>query len=188
MISKSNNPNAVGGVLLVTVLLAIGPPAAAQSPPIPAYVIAGGGATSGADGVYTMTGTIGQAAAGGELVGGTFVLVGGFWAFLEVGRFTDDPLIAGLTVIRAVHIAELRARIDAVRAHFLLGSYPYTDSIMANATTIRARQMAEARTALDEAYDAAMRTRPSYSTSPEVGVTIRVADIAELRAAIQAIE
>jgi hypothetical protein len=135
-----------------------------------------------------LTGTIGQAAAGGELVGGTFSLVGGFWAFLKVGGFTDDPLIAGLSMIRAVHIAELRARIDAVRERFLLGSYPYTDSLMANATIIRARQMTEMRTALDDAYDAATRTRPNYSTSPEGGVTIRVADIAELRAAIQAIE
>jgi hypothetical protein len=174
--------------LLVAALLAIGSPTAAQNLAIPVYVIAGGGGTSGGGGVFTLTGTIGQAAAGGELVGGTFSLVGGFWASFRVGGFTDDPLIAGSSVIRAVHIAELRSRIDAVRARFLLGAYQYTDSIVANVTTIRALHVTEMRTALDEAYDAAPRTRPNYSTSPGAGVTIRVADIAELRAAIQAIE
>ena len=44
------------------------------------------------------------------------------------------------------------------------------------------------RTALSDVYTAAGRTQPSYGTSPVVGITIVVADIADLRAAVSAIE
>ena len=45
------------------------------------------------------------------------------------------------------------------------------------------------RQALLEAYNAAGRTPvPSYTTSPAVGVSVVVADIAEIRAAVVAIE
>ena len=37
--------------------------------------------------------------------------------------FTDDPLIAGSSAIKAVHITELRTRIDALRARYALGPY-----------------------------------------------------------------
>jgi hypothetical protein len=135
-----------------------------------------------------LTGTIGQAAAGGQLRGDAFFIAGGFWTSPGVGGFTDDPLVAGSSVIRAIHLAELRARIDAVRVRFGLGPYSYSDAVIANVTTIRARNIAETRTALDEAYAAATRGLPSYTTTPGAGVTIRVADIAELRAAVVAIE
>jgi hypothetical protein len=47
------------------------------------------------------------------------------------GAFTDDPLVPGVTVIRAAHIVELRSRIELVRARFGLGAYLYTDTTIA---------------------------------------------------------
>jgi hypothetical protein len=102
--------------------------------------------------------------------------------------FTDDTLVPGSNLIRAVHIAELRGRIDAVRARYALGAYPYTDTITAGVTIIKAQHIIDLRTALSQAYVGAGLTPPSYSTSPGVGVTIVVADIAQLRSAVLAIE
>ena len=48
------------------------------SPAINPYVIAGGGGTSAA-GTFSLDGTIGQAAAGGNLSGGNFTVSSGFW-------------------------------------------------------------------------------------------------------------
>jgi hypothetical protein len=103
--------------------------------------------------------------------------------------FTDDPLIAGTTVIKIVHITELRSRIDAVRAGVGLDAYPYSDPVLTGTTTIRAVHILNLRTALAEAYVAATRTPPSY-TDPglSAGTTIKAAHIAELRAALLAIE
>lgn len=102
--------------------------------------------------------------------------------------FTDDQLVPGSSLIRAVHIAELRGRIDAVRARHALGAYPYTDTITAGVTIIKAQHIIDLRTALSQAYVAAGLPPPSYSTSPGAGVTIVVADIADLRSAVLAIE
>lgn len=57
---------------------AIAPFAAAQ-PTIDWYTIDGGGGTS-TGGLYTLSGTIGQPDAGTPMSGGSFSIVGGFWA------------------------------------------------------------------------------------------------------------
>jgi hypothetical protein len=103
--------------------------------------------------------------------------------------FRDDPLTAGSTVIKAGHLTELRTRIDAVRARYGLGMYSYTDpTITRGVTIVKAQHIIEMRAALLEAYNAAARTPPTYSTNPRAGVSIVVADIADLRAALVAIE
>jgi uncharacterized delta-60 repeat protein len=102
--------------------------------------------------------------------------------------FTDDPLTRTISVIRAVHITELRTRIDAVRAHYGLGPFPYADAITPGITKVRAQHILDLRTALAQAYAAAQLTPPTYSTTPAIGVIIVVKDIAELRAAVLAIE
>ncbi len=102
--------------------------------------------------------------------------------------FTDPTLTPGVTVIRAVHIMELRTRIDAVRAQYGLGGFGYTDPGTLTGVAIKAVHIQQLRTALNEAYDAALRTRPGYSRSPVAGMVIIVSDVTELRAAVQAIE
>src|SRR5438270_5435484 len=47
------------------------------------FTIDGGGGTS-TGGVYSVSGTIGQPAAGGPMTGGNFSLVGGFWSLFAV--------------------------------------------------------------------------------------------------------
>jgi hypothetical protein len=108
-----------------------------------------------------------------------------------INAFTDDPLTPGVTVIKAVHITELRSRIDDQRVRLGLSPFPWTDATLSPGTTlVRAVHVAELRTALIEAYNAAGRTPPTF-TDPVLtsGVTVvRAVHIAELRSAVVAIE
>ena len=104
--------------------------------------------------------------------------------------FTDDVLTSGTSAVRAVHIVELRTRIDAQRARYGLAAYGWTDSTLtAGSSTVRAVHIAELRAALNEVYGAAGRTPPTY-TDPDLGpgTTMKAAHIAEMRAALIAIE
>lgn len=110
-------------------------------------------------------------------------------AFEAGAPFADGPLIAGSSVIRAVHVTELRTRIDALRARYGLAPYAYTNSsIIAGTSILMAADILELRAALAETYAAALLPPPTYSTSPASGVAVVVADIADLRAALIAIE
>jgi uncharacterized repeat protein (TIGR01451 family) len=60
------------------VLLAV--PAAAQPYDLSWYTVDGGGATFSTGGTYSLGATIGQPDASGALTGGSYALVGGFWA------------------------------------------------------------------------------------------------------------
>ena len=103
--------------------------------------------------------------------------------------FTDDPLVARVTVVRAVHFTELRTRIDAIRARFGLPAFAYTTPTATFGAVIRGQQLIDLRTALAQAYTAAARAVPTY-TDPGLaaGTTIKVAHVAEVRAAVIAIE
>ncbi len=65
------------------VLVALALPLHAQSYDVNWHVISGSGGTS-TGGVFTISGTIGQPAAGGPMVGGQYSLTGGFWALYAV--------------------------------------------------------------------------------------------------------
>jgi hypothetical protein len=103
--------------------------------------------------------------------------------------FTDDPLTAGASIIRAVHILELRDRINAARKEVGLAAFPWTDPTLTPASTvIRAQHVTELRAALSEAYVRAASPVPVFSDpSLGVGTFIKAAHIAELRAAVTAI-
>jgi uncharacterized repeat protein (TIGR01451 family) len=62
----------------VFVLFAV--PASAQTYDLSWYTVDGGGATFSAGGAYSLGATIGQADASGALTGGSYSVVGGFWA------------------------------------------------------------------------------------------------------------
>jgi predicted outer membrane repeat protein len=106
-------------------------------------------------------------------------------------QFTDDGLVARTTAIRALHILELRFRIDAVRVARGLAAFTWGDpTLRPGSAVIKAQHIKDLRLALDQAYFAAMLTPPTY-TDPllTIGVTVaRAAHIAELRAAVRAIE
>jgi hypothetical protein len=98
--------------------------------------------------------------------------------------FTDEPLVAGATPLRGIHVLELRARIDAL----LASPFPWTDNpIIAGTTTVRWTHILELRTAVDQAYADGMAVHPPY-TPGDVGTPIRAAHITELRDFVVALE
>lgn len=108
----------------------------------------------------------------------------------NAASFTDNVLTAGSSTIRAVHISELRTRIDAVRGRLGLAPFAWTDPVLtAGTATLRAQHFIDLRAALAQAYSKAHLTPPSF-TDPSLGAgtTIRVAHVAEIRAAVIAIE
>ena len=105
--------------------------------------------------------------------------------------FTDDPLVAGTTVIKAVHITELRSRIDALRSRFNLQTYAWTDAGLAAGTVVRAVHVTELRNALAQAYTAAGRTQQPAYTDPVLtpqSTVVKAAHIQELRTAVAILE
>ncbi len=108
----------------------------------------------------------------------------------ETFTFTDDPLTTQTTLVRAVHILELRAALDSVRVARGLPAFGWTDPTPTPGSTLtKALHLTELRTALNEAYQAAGRVPPTY-TDPTVvaGVTvIKTFHLNELRAAVRAL-
>lgn len=101
--------------------------------------------------------------------------------------FTDDPIVAG-TAIRAVHVTELRAQIDALRVSAGLAGFAWEDPVIQpGVTPVRAVHMLQLRAALDEVYDAEGRPRPEYGDAVAPGVAIRAEHINELRRAVDAL-
>lgn len=75
------------------VLAALTTRATAQTYSIDKFTIAGGGGAS-TGGVYAVSGTIGQHDASGPLSGGTYTLVGGFWALPVAVQTPGAPLLS----------------------------------------------------------------------------------------------
>jgi M6 family metalloprotease-like protein len=106
-------------------------------------------------------------------------------------QFTDDDLTSGSSVIRKVHITELRSRINDVCTACGLAPASFTDpSLTAGASMIRAIHISELRTALNAAYTACEKAVPSY-TDPTLtagSTLVKATHIAELRDAVVALE
>jgi hypothetical protein len=69
----------------------------AQSFAIDWYKVSGGGGTS-TGATYQVTGTIGQADAGGAMAGGSYTLTGGFWSLIAA---VQTPGMPTLTITHA---------------------------------------------------------------------------------------
>jgi len=112
-------------------------------------------------------------------------------AFSMNRPFTDDPLQPGQTLVKGVHIIELRGRINAQRARFGLALASWTDlSANVPSTAIKAVHLSELRAALDAAYTAHGMTPPPY-TDPTLTAAItlvKAMHISELRAAVLMLE
>ena len=105
--------------------------------------------------------------------------------------FTDHPIQAGVTPIKAIHFAELRSRIDALRRAAGLTQFSWADPVLtAGVTPIRLVHLLELRLALAAAYGAAGRTAPGWTDAlPAAESTpIKAAHLMELRSAVLAIE
>jgi RHS repeat-associated protein len=97
--------------------------------------------------------------------------------------FTDDPLVVGITIVKAVHLTELRAAVDQARAHAGLSAATWAESISSGVTLIKASHITELRARLAEARAALGLSAASY-TDPNltIGDPIKAAHVQELRA------
>ena len=101
-----------------------------------------------------------------------------------------DAFAAG-AVVRAVHLIELRLRIDALRDGLGLVAFAWTDPVIEpGVTPVRAVHLAELRRTLGAVYEGAGQGRPGWTDDPvEPDVTaVRAVHFRELRAAVAALE
>lgn len=96
--------------------------------------------------------------------------------------FNDDPVVAGATPVRALHITQLRTAVNAVRTLAGLTGGTFAETITAGSTTIKASHILELRSALTLARSTLGLSAVSY-TDPSLtsGFTIKAAHINQLR-------
>lgn len=105
--------------------------------------------------------------------------------------FTDDPLTAQVTKIKALHVTELQNAINTLRSRNGLAAFSFTDpTLTAGVTQVRAVHITDLRTALNGVYDALGRALPTYMdpTITAAQTAIKAAHISEIRSAIRAVE
>jgi hypothetical protein len=97
--------------------------------------------------------------------------------------FTNDPLVATVTGIKAAHITELRQAVNALRATAGLIASSFTDPVLSTSVQVKAVHLQELRTALSAARTPLGLTAASY-TDPTLtaGSTIvKAVHVQELR-------
>lgn len=99
--------------------------------------------------------------------------------------FTDDPLVPGVTPVRAVHFTELRTHIDTLRISYGLGAYSWTPPAPSPGLPVRAVDLTDLRRAIDDVLVAAGTGARMWETDPAVvaaaGTPIRAQDLVLLR-------
>jgi hypothetical protein len=98
--------------------------------------------------------------------------------------FTDDPLIAATTNVKAAHVAELRTAVNAMRALANLSPASFTGSA-ASGTRIAAVHVTDLRNALDAALSALGRPSGGYTDALATNVPIRAVHFQEIRNRVQ---
>ena len=110
---------------------------------------------------------------------------------VDTFTFTDDPLVARNTLIKTVHVTQVRAAINSVRVARGLTAFVWTDpTLTPGSTPAKMVHLTELRTALNQAYQAAGRTAPTY-TDPTVVARLTVmkaSHLSELRAAVRLLQ
>lgn len=105
--------------------------------------------------------------------------------FATTMTFADDPIVSGVTPIKATHITELQLAVNAVRAALLLGPSSFTG--IDSTGLVKSLYMNELRTALDQARAAVSLPNASY-TDPSLtaGLTlVKSAHVTELRSGVR---
>ena len=106
-------------------------------------------------------------------------------AVVTAQPFEDEPLVPGVHTARAVHVTQLRAKIDAARMRYGLPPFAWTDPVIVpGATVVMSVHIQEMRTALTAAYVASGRPAPSFTDSNLAGFVIRATHISELRTTV----
>jgi len=99
--------------------------------------------------------------------------------------WTDDPLVPGTTVVKAVHLTELRDAVNAARTAHGLSAVTWTETVTPEVTPIKAVHIAELRDALAAVYTHAGVTAPTYTdaTLTQEVTVVKAVHLTELRAA-----
>jgi Dual-action HEIGH metallo-peptidase len=97
--------------------------------------------------------------------------------------FTDDPLVGGTTLVKSVHISELRTAVNAVRTLAGIGAGSYTDpTLTAGVTPVKAAHINDLRANLDAARSALALSALSYGETVTGGTTtFKATHVSELR-------
>jgi ELWxxDGT repeat protein len=99
--------------------------------------------------------------------------------------FTDDPLMAKVTRIKAAHVNELRAAVNAARAAAGLPPFAFSTAPTIGAL-VRGTHVTELRTALTSVFTALSTAAPVFTdASIAAGNPIRAVHIQELRNALK---
>lgn len=98
--------------------------------------------------------------------------------------FTDNPLTTGTTLVKAVHVSELRQAVNAVRAAANLGAATWTDTSLTN-VAIKAVHIQELRTNLDQALSALGVSTSAYTDPLLSGVAIKKLHVDEVRQRVE---
>ena len=110
---------------------------------------------------------------------------------IPLTTFTDDPILPGVTPIKAIHFTELRERIDLLRDGVGLAPFAWTDPFLtAGVTPVRLSHLLDLRAALAAAYRASGRAGPVFTDAVPVSeaTPIKAAHVMQLRAAVIALE
>jgi Hydrazine synthase alpha subunit middle domain len=101
--------------------------------------------------------------------------------------FTDDPLVAQTTRVKALHLTELRQAINTFRSAVGLPPATYTDPAISASTFIRAVHWTEVRTAANEARASLGLNSVTFTDAAIVSAStkVRAVHVQELRGAVK---
>ena len=85
--------------------------------------------------------------------------------------FTDDPLVAGTTKVKGIHLTEERTAVNAFRVAAGLLTVTFTDTV-GPTLKVKAFHVNELRTALDPARSTLGLTAVPYTDSPTVTANV----------------
>jgi hypothetical protein len=105
--------------------------------------------------------------------------------------FTDPTLSPRSTIVRAVHVTDLRSAVDTLRSLSGLGAFGWTDAMLSvGSTVVRAVHVSELRAALNEAYERVGLPSPTF-TNPVLAAReteLKTVHLSELRGAVRGLE
>jgi hypothetical protein len=112
----------------------------------------------------------------------------GAFTYVANLTFTDDPLQATVTAIKAVHLTELRAAVNTLRTRYGLSALSWASGAIASGTVVQAAHVTELRAALEPVYTAAGQAVPPWSPATIIAGTtvVTAAQITGVRNATRA--
>jgi hypothetical protein len=99
--------------------------------------------------------------------------------------FTDEPIVAGTTTVKAAHLTQLRQAANALRAAAGMTPSVFTDPTVGTALPVKAIHIDQLRTAITQARDALGIAVPAFADGALTGVTVKATHAQQLRDAVK---